>query len=119
MSCTPAPRFFGELCSDSIAEQAHDINRAHQRLNYREKPVWADADSDGTCWQAAMLPGRHNTLRIDSHVKVEHTFRVIKLQFGVKRFRCQGQPENPVRIATLFALSNVWMARHRLLGAQA
>jgi len=46
---------------------------------------------------------------------VEHPFRVIKQQFGFTKVRYRGLKKNTGQIVTLFALSNLWMARHRLL----
>jgi len=51
--------------------------------------------------------------------KVEHPFRVIKRQFGHVKVRYKGLAKNTAQLHTLFALSNLWMARRRLLqGAQ-
>jgi IS5 family transposase len=47
--------------------------------------------------------------------KVEHPFRVIKRQFGHVKVRYRGLMKNTQQLFTLFALSNVWMVRHRLL----
>jgi len=46
---------------------------------------------------------------------VEHPFRVIKRQFGFTKVRYRRLKKNTGQIVTLFALSNLWMARHRLL----
>ena len=46
---------------------------------------------------------------------VEHPFRVIKQQFGFTKVRYRGRKKNTGQIVTLFALSNLWMARHRLM----
>ena len=46
---------------------------------------------------------------------VEHPFRVIKQQFGFTKVRYRGLKKNTAQIVTLFALSNLWMARHRLM----
>lgn len=43
--------------------------------------------------------------------KVEHPFRVVKRQFGCTKVRCRGLVKNAARARTLFALSNLWMAR--------
>lgn len=50
--------------------------------------------------------------------KVEHPFRVIKCQFGYTKVRFKGLAKNTTQIVTLFALSNLWMARRRLLVLQ-
>jgi transposase, IS5 family len=49
--------------------------------------------------------------------KVEHPFRVIKRQFGLMKVRFRGLAKNTAHVITLFALSNLWMARRRLLAA--
>ena len=52
--------------------------------------------------------------------KVEHPFRVIKRQFGYVKVRYRGLDKNTAQLHTLFALSNLWMARRWLLqGLQA
>lgn len=47
--------------------------------------------------------------------KVEHPFRIIKRQFGHIKVRYKGLAKNAAQLHTLFALSNLWMARRRLL----
>lgn len=49
--------------------------------------------------------------------KVEHPFRVIKRQFGYTKVRFRGLVKNTVQMVTLFALSNLWMARRHLLAS--
>ena len=51
--------------------------------------------------------------------KVEHPFRVVKCQFGFSKVRYRGLMKNTAQLTTLFALSNLWMARKHLLGAVA
>ena len=46
---------------------------------------------------------------------VEHPFRVVKRQFGFTKVRYRGLKKNTGQIVTLFALSNLWMVRHRLI----
>ncbi len=43
--------------------------------------------------------------------KVEHPFRVVKRQFGYTKVRFRGLVKKTAQIVTLFALSNLWMAR--------
>ena len=50
--------------------------------------------------------------------KVEHPFRVLKRQFGYDKVRYRGLKKNTLQLKTLFALSNLWMARHTLMAAQ-
>jgi IS5 family transposase len=47
--------------------------------------------------------------------KVEHPFRVIKRQFGYEKVRFRGLVKKTAQMATLFALSNLRMARRHLL----
>ncbi len=47
--------------------------------------------------------------------KVKHPFRVLKRQFGYTKVRFRGLAKNTAQQATLFALSNLWMVRKRLL----
>jgi hypothetical protein len=46
--------------------------------------------------------------------KVEHPFPVIK-RFGYTQARYRGLVKNTAQVLTLFALSNLWMARKQLL----
>jgi len=107
-----------------------------------ETDVFADAGYQGVAkreetqgikanWHVAMRPGKRKALDKSTpmgaimdkleHVKarirakVEHPFRVIKRQFGFVKVRYRGLMKNTAQLHTLFALSNLWMARHRLL----
>jgi transposase, IS5 family len=53
-------------------------------------------------------------LKASVRAKVEHPFRVIKRQFGHVKVRYRGLKKNTAQLATLFALSNLWMARKAL-----
>ncbi len=48
----------------------------------------------------------------------EHPFRLIKRQFGYTKVRYRGLAKNTAQVLTLFALSNLWMARRELMPAQ-
>jgi IS5 family transposase len=90
------------------------------------------AEAAGQTWHVAMRPGKRRLLnpfiapelaaeRVDKmkasiRAKVEHPFRVIKRQFGFTKVRYRGLAKNTAQIVTLFALSNLWMARRRLMG---
>jgi IS5 family transposase len=54
-------------------------------------------------------------LKASVRAKVEHPFRVIKCQFGFTKVRYKGLAKNTAQLVTLFALSNLWMARRMLL----
>jgi IS5 family transposase len=47
--------------------------------------------------------------------KVEHPFRVIKCQFGHHKTRYRGLAKNTHELRVMFALSNLWMVRKRIL----
>ena len=94
----------------------------------------ADADK-AVSWQIAMRPGKRKVLNKDNpadalidkaeklkagiRAKVEHPFRVIKRQFGFVKVRYRGLKKNTAQLFTLFALSNLWMVRGKLMGVQA
>jgi len=47
--------------------------------------------------------------------RVEHPFRVLKRKFGYTSMRYRGMGKNAAQSLALFALSNLWMMRRRLL----
>ena len=55
------------------------------------------------------------TAKAKVRARVEHPFRVVKRQFGYVKVRFKGLAKNTAQIVTLFALSNLWMARRALL----
>ena len=57
-------------------------------------------------------------LKAGIRTKVEHPFRVVKRQFGFVKVRYRGLKKNTLQLKTLFALSNLWMARHSLMAKQ-
>ena len=57
-------------------------------------------------------------LKASVRAKVEHPFRVIKCQFGFIKVRYKGLAKNTAHLMTLFALSNLWMARRQLKGVR-
>ena len=58
-------------------------------------------------------------IKASIRAKVEHPFRVIKRQFGHVKVRYRGLAKNTAQLHTLFALSNLWMARRHLMEVQA
>ncbi len=56
-------------------------------------------------------------MKASLRAKVEHPFRVIKRQFGYTKVRYRGLAKNTAQLKTLFALSNLWMARKHLMAA--
>ncbi len=122
-----------------------DIAEANTLLHGQESVAFGDAGYQGVekrpdatkdiTWHIAMRPGKRRALNkekaadalIDKaeklkagiRAKVEHPFRVIKRQFGFVRVRYRGLKKNTAQLVTLFALSNLWMARGKLMGTQA
>ena len=86
----------------------------------RKKLEWQIAAKRGKI--KAMADGREKRKlekiekrKASVRAKVEHPFRVIKRQFGLMKVRFRGLAKNTAHVITLFALSNLWMARRRLL----
>ena len=61
---------------------------------------------------------RVEKVKASVRAKVEHLLRELKRQFGFTKVRYRGLAENTAQIVTLFALSNLWMARRQLIAAQ-
>lgn len=125
------------------AANVHDITQATELLHGAETTVWADAGYRGiekrpeakdipVNWKVAMMPGKRKCLdrknpigalldtveqtKASIRAKVEHPFRVIKCQFGFTKVRYRGLMKNSAQLTTLFALSNLWMARKHIMG---
>ncbi len=122
-----------------------DIAEANTLLHGQENVAFGDAGYQGVekrpdaradvTWHVAMRPGKRKALNLENplgaitnqiekckasiRAKVEHPFRVIKRQFGFTKVRYRGLKKNTAQLVTLFALSNLWMVRRQLMGAQA
>ena len=127
------------------AGNVNDVVQANSLLHGQESDVFANAGYQGSAkrpdaiagvnWHIAMRPGKRRALdktnEIDALVdkveklkasvraKVEHPVRIIKRQFGHMKVRYCGLKKNTAQLVTLFALSNLWMVRGRLLDARA
>ena len=127
VKCTPA--------------NAHDVTEANALLHGEETNAFGDAGYQGAAkrpdaketvnWHIAMRPGKRaaldKTQKLDGLIdqvekikasiraKVEHPFRVIKQQFGFVKVRYRGLKKNTAQLKTLFTLSNLWMARKKLM----
>ncbi len=121
------------------AANVGDVTQGHGLQHGQEKVVFADAgyqgankrpEACGVQWQVAMRPGKRRQHKDTAwgqlleqaeqpkasiRAKVEHPFRVIKRQFGHTKVRYRGLQKNTLQLFTLFALSNLWMARKRIL----
>jgi IS5 family transposase len=123
----------------------HDVTEGNSLLHGEETQAYGDAGYQGVdkrpdanpkvTWHVAMRPGKRKLLdksnaadalidqaeklKAGIRAKVEHPFRVIKRQFGYVKVRYRGLKKNTAQLVTLFALSNLWMMRGKLMGAQA
>jgi transposase, IS5 family len=125
------------------AANVNDVTQAGALLHGQEEAAFGDAgyqgvhkrvEAAGPTWYVAMRPGLRRKLnpfiepefiaeqaekfKASVRAKVEHPFRVLKRQFGYTKVRYRGLAKNTAQIVTLFALSNLWMARRRLMGVE-
>jgi IS5 family transposase len=120
-----------------------DVEQVADLLHGKEEHVWADSgyrgaasrvDRDNVQWHIAARPSdiaklpesrkkaavkKHEHRKASVRAKVEHPFRVIKRQFGLVKVRFRGLAKNTAHVITLFALSNLWMARRQLMAMAA
>jgi len=116
-----------------------DVEQVGELLHGKEEVVHADAGYTGAQnhakrknirWEIAAKRGKVKAMKdgpdkraieksekrkASIRARVEHPFRVIKRQFGLMKVRFRGLAKNTAHVITLFALSNLWMARKRLL----
>jgi len=116
-----------------------DVTQVADLLHGQEQQVWADSgyrgaqtrvDRQGLEWHIAARPSdiakmpegsakarakKQEHRKASVRAKVEHPFRVIKRQFGLVKVRFRGLAKNTAHVLTLFALSNLWMARKQLM----
>ncbi|WP_312226075.1 IS5 family transposase [Stutzerimonas nitrititolerans] len=124
------------------AANVADVTQVDKLLHGVENVVCADAGYTGVekrsehagrevIWQVAARRSTYRKLGKNSplykakrkiekakaqvRAKVEHPFRVIKCQFGYVKVRFRGLAKNTAQLMTLFALSNLWMARRHLI----
>ena len=121
------------------AANVNDVTQGHSLLHGEEEVVFADAgyqgatkraEATGVDWHVALRPGKRRQqkhtpwgqlieqaekLKASIRAKVEHPFRVIKRQFGYIKVRYRGLKKNTAQLITLFALSNISMARRVLM----
>jgi len=122
------------------AANVADVTQVHKLLHGREVTVCGDSGYTGVD-QRAELRGvkaafwiaekpsklralksarerrdaeRWERFKASLRARVEHPFRVLKRQFGYTQVRYRGLAKNTAQVLTLFALSNLWMARRQL-----
>ena len=122
-----------------------DIAEANSLLHGEESIAFGDAGYQGiekrpdakadVTWYVAMRTGKRKALNKENEAdamidkaeklkagiraKVEHPFRVVKRQFGFVKVRYRGLKKNTAQLFTLFALSNLWTVRSKLMSAGA
>ena len=122
----------------ATAANEADVEQVADLLHGKEEQVWADSGYRGAQarvkrdvqWHIAGRPSdmakmpegrakararKNEYEKASVRAKVEHPFRVIKRQFGYVKVRYKGLAKNTAQVITLFALSNLWMARRRLI----
>lgn len=126
----------------TTAANEADVEQVADLLHGKEEQVWADSGYRGAQsrvtrqvqWHIAVRPSdiaklpegraKKTAQKMEHHkasvrAKVEHPFRVIKRQFGLTKVRFRGLAKNTAHVVTLFALSNLWMARKQLMASAA
>jgi IS5 family transposase len=124
----------------STAANVGDVTQADKLLHGAELHIHGDAGYQGVHkrnpgvfarWHVAMKPGKRRALdkrdpeqraiddeerrKASVRARVEHPFRVIKRQFGYVKVRYRGLAKDTQQLFTLFALSNLWTVRKKLL----
>jgi IS5 family transposase len=110
----------------------NDVVEANSLLHGEEDVVFADSGYRGADkWQIARRPSSRKPfqnegklgeiidqiehLKASVRAKVEHAFRVVKRQFGHTKVRYRGLAKNTAQLHTLFALTNLWLSRRKLM----
>jgi len=96
-----------------------DIAEGNTLLHGQETVAFGDAGYQGIEKRPDAMIDQAEKLKAGIQAKVEHPFRVIKRQFGFVKVRYRGLKKNTAQLFTLFALSNLWMVRSKLMEAGA
>ena len=128
-----------------LVHTVHDVTEGNNLLHGEETPVFGDAGYQSiderldaranVTWHIVMRPGKRRALDKGSaadaaidhaeklkagvRAKVERPFRVLKRQFAYVKVRYRRLKKNTAQLVTLFALSNLWLVRGKLMGALA
>ena len=131
------------LAVKTTAANLHGVTQAAELLHGDESVVFADAGYPGVEKRpeakvrhpavnllVAMIPSKRRVLsdspsdlivdqieqmKASVRGKAEHPFRVIKCQFGFRKVRYKGLAQNARQLLVMFALSNLWTVRKRIL----
>jgi transposase, IS5 family len=119
----------------------NDVTEGNSLLHGQETQGFGDAGYQGidkradakagVTWHVTMRPGKRKLLDLSNpldelinqiekakasiRAKVEHPKRVLKRQFGHIKTRYKGLMKNTQQLHTLFALSNLWLVRGKLM----
>ena len=129
----------------TTAANAHDITQAQSLLHGQEEAVFADSvyylyvekfqeiqdKQAGLDWEIAITLGRSKSLdktkasyalndrieKIKASIctNMGHLFQVIKCQIGHRKTRYRGLAKNTSQLLMVFARSNWWMERKRMI----
>lgn len=118
-----------------------DVEQVEDLMHGKEKVAYGDSGYTGAeervsgkklTWKIARKPSRISAMaeglikqavqaaeqrKAQIRARLEHPFRVIKRQFGLVKVRFRGLEKNTAHLCTVFAPSNLWMARRQLLPA--
>ena len=121
---------------ETSTAKVHDSRVWDELLHGGETSVWADKayvstereaafDGPGKFWGVMRKAPKGSELHpTDEHInrliakvrsRVEHPFRVLKRQFGYIKTRYRGLAKNRAQLFSLFALTNLYLVRKRLM----
>lgn len=110
-----------------------DLVHGEERAIYGDKAYasrdrQAEFEANGVTWRVNRKAKRGKKLNAAdkafnrksnrTRARVEHAFGVVKNLWGYRKVRYKGLTKNAAQVFTLFALANLYMARHDLLALQ-
>lgn len=126
----------GRVHSVAVTDAAtHDSTMMNELLHGEETEIYGDkayanqgkkaeAEASGITWRVNRKAKRGKKLNCAdrafnrksnrTRARVEHAFGVVKNLFGYRKVRYKGLAKNAAQVFTLFALSNLYMARKEL-----
>jgi IS5 family transposase len=121
--------------AEADIKQLPSLLHGEESVLYGDQAYWKEADRQAFEEQGVRYrvnrraPGGNRNLsprwrkinraRSRTRARCEHPFRVIKRLWGFDKTRYRGIAKNLARAQTMFALANLYAARHRLLPPQA
>lgn len=108
------PRLLREHDRAVFADKGY-VNNAIKRAARRAGVYWGVALKASAQHKLTAANRRTNRKRSAIRARVEHIFRVIKRQFGYTKVRYRGLEKNAAQVFTLIGLTNLYLARRRLM----